>query len=117
MKSKLLFLPESLLLVLSVFWFFEAYFYDGFVNFLALFFASILLFQLFYKNKIIGFALAILLLILSLYLVLAVVAEYNEFPTQSKDALTLLIVGLILSVVLLVLGVALFYKYLKLKAN
>lgn len=46
-----------------------------------------------WKNKILGITIAILLLALSLYMVLALVSELNDFPEFNKDALIMLSVG------------------------
>src|SRR5688572_17582397 len=69
--------------------------------------------QIMFKNKIAGLILAILFLISNLYMILALVSEFKEFPIVNAEAIKLLLVGLGIISVNAMIGVLMLVKYSK----
>ena len=112
MKKYVLFLPEFILLAVSVYWLIDNYIFQHHFNPYAFGVIVLLLLQVFLQNKIIGFALATLVSLFSLYMVLAVISEFNDFPSRSAAALQLLGFGLLLCFFGFSAAIAMFYKFL-----
>ena len=112
MKKYVLFLPELILLGISVYWLIDNYTFQHHFNPYAFGVFVLLLLQVFFQNKIIGFALATLVSLFSLYMVLAVISEFNDFPTRSTAAFQLLGFGLLLCFFGFSAAIAMFYKFL-----
>jgi len=90
--KKILFqVPEYyLILVVLGTW----YPFRSIVNPVAWVLIAILLLQLIYKNKIVGFLIGGAFLLVNLFMILALVSEFREFPRVNAKALQLLGVGL-----------------------
>lgn len=112
MKKYLLFLPEVIILMLSAYWFLENYFASGHINPFALAIFLILLLQLIFQNKFIGMFLATITSLFSVYMVLAVISEFREFPTIDTAAMQLLLFGLLFCMLLFTSSVVMIYKFL-----
>jgi VIT1/CCC1 family predicted Fe2+/Mn2+ transporter len=112
MKKYVLFLPEFILMGVSAFWLIDNYIIQHHFNPYAFGVLVLLLLQVFFQNKIIGFALATLVSLFSLYMVLAVISEFNDFPTASAEAFQLLGFGLLLCFFGFSAAIAMFYKFL-----
>ncbi|MFY8008702.1 MAG: hypothetical protein ACOVNW_03350 [Flavobacterium sp.] len=112
MKKYVLFLPEFILMSVSAFWLIDNYIIQHHFNPYAFGVLVLLLLQVFFQNKIIGFALATLVSLFSLYMVLAVISEFNDFPTASAEAFQLLGFGLLLCFFGFSAAIAMFYKFL-----
>ncbi len=113
MKKNLLNFPEVLILLLSIYWFAENYFSSKYFNIVAFAIFLIALYQLIFKNKIIGVFLATIIASISLYMILAVISEYNEFPYKNSKAITLLSVGLSFCLVGILSSMLMFLKYFR----
>lgn len=112
MKKYILDLPEFILLTLNTFWFLDNYIGAKHFNPFAFILLAILLLQIYFKNKYVGFLLTWFISLFSLYLVLAVISEYKDFPTlASGGALKLFLVGLVFCFLPIGLAVLMFYKY------
>lgn len=112
MKKYLLDLPEFFLVLLSAYWFTDNYIATHHFNPFAFVIFLLFLLQVFFKNKYVGFMLAWLISLLSLYLVFAVISEYRDFPSfASEGALKLLAVGLVICLLPIGAAVVMFYKY------
>lgn len=112
MKKQLHNLPEFTLLLLSIYWFLDNYLGRLHMNYIALTVAVIVVFQLFFKNKYIGIILASVIWMFSLYMVLAVISEFNKFATISSEAVKLILFGLLLCFSGFLSSGFMFYKYL-----
>jgi len=113
MKRKcLIVFPEIIIMLLSAYWFMENYFGSGNVNLFALGVFLILLFQVIFQNKFIGMFMATITSLFSLYMVLAVISEFSEFPTVNGEALRLLLFGLLFCLLLFMSSIIMIYKFL-----
>nr|WP_294776969.1 hypothetical protein [uncultured Flavobacterium sp.] len=112
MKKYVLLLPEFILLGLSIYWFLDNFLGTNHFNPLAFTIFVILLLQIFFQNKYLGFSLAGLFSFFSLYMILAVISEFRDFPTVTSDAILLLMVGLLLCFLSLGSAGIMFWKYL-----
>ena len=75
--------------------------------------AAILILQIVCKNKVTGLLIASIFLLINLYMLAALISEFNEFPVFNADAKQLLFVGLSLWVLNLLAGLIMIYKYAK----
>jgi VIT1/CCC1 family predicted Fe2+/Mn2+ transporter len=111
MKKYLLVLPEFILLGLSSYWFLDNFMGGNHFNPFAFGVFIILLLQVFLKNKYVGFLLAWLISLFSLYLVLAVISEFRDFPNATVEAVQLLTVGLLFCSLGFGSAVLMFWRY------
>ncbi|MGC4040233.1 MAG: hypothetical protein QM710_05445 [Flavobacterium sp.] len=111
-KKYLLFLPEILIAILSIYWFLENYLSRGVINPFALAVFLILIFQIIFQNKFIGMFLATITSLFSLYLIMAVISEFREFPSVNFAAMQLLLLGLLFCMLLFTSSVMMIYKFL-----
>lgn len=112
MKKYLLTLPEIVLLGLTFYWLLDNYFGANHFNFIAFTVFVVLLSQVFFRNKYVGLTMATLTGLFSLYMVLAVVSEFGEFPTLTSEAFQLLGFGLLFCFLGVSSSMLMFYKYL-----
>lgn len=63
------------------------------LNPIAFFLLAVLTLLFLWKNEILGITISFLFLILSLFMILALISELNEFPKFNKDAQIMLLVG------------------------
>ncbi|WP_147406792.1 hypothetical protein [Flavobacterium sp. 102] len=112
MKKYVLVLPELILLGLSAYWFLENLIGGNHFNPFVFGVFIILLLQVFFQNKFVGFSVATLISLFSLFMVLAVISEFNDFPTASAEAFQLLGFGLFLCFLGFSSAIAIFYKFL-----
>ncbi len=80
---------------------------------------AILIIQIIFKNKIIGTVLGVLFLVINLYMLGALISEFNEFTAFNADAKQLLVVGLTLWSLNMLASCTMIYKYsiMNLKRN
>lgn len=112
MKKYLFVLPEIILFGLASFWLLENLIASSYFNPFAFVVLIILLLQLVFKNKYVGFFMASLIALFSLYMVLAVFSEFRDFPVANFDAFQLLGFGLFLCSLGFGSAMLMFYKYL-----
>jgi len=113
-KTLLLNIPEYLLIGAVLFYWFSS---GSFVNPLAWILIAVLVLQSILENRILGLLIPSLLMLLSFYMCLAVISEFNEFPNFSQEAAILLFTGLGLFVGIMALSVMMMAKYLLQKTN
>ena len=75
--------------------------------------AAILIFQIVFKNKISGLLIASIFLLINLYMLGALISEFNEFPEFNNSAKQLLFVGLSLWSLNILSSGVMIYKYSK----
>jgi hypothetical protein len=108
----LLKLPEYLLIAAVVFYWLSA---GILINPFAIGLLVILIFQIIFKNRIVGLIIPSILILACLYMLLALFSEFNEFPTFNAEAKKLLFVGLLFFVSTIMASVIMFYKYSKIE--
>lgn len=72
--------------------------------------AAIMIFQIFYKNKISGLVISVLFLLINLLMLFALISELKEFSTFNNEAQQLLFGGLLIWLTNLLFGGLMFYK-------
>ena len=107
-KTVILQLPEYLLIAAVVFYWFSA---GLAVNYIAIGLIIVLILQIIFKNRIIGIIIPSILVMICLYMLLALMSEFNEFPTFSSDAKELLFVGLSYFISTIIVSGIMIYKY------
>jgi hypothetical protein len=111
MKKIVLLLPELIILILSCLWLIDNYRVSSIINYYALSVAIAMVLQLVFKFKIVGLSMAIIIALFSLYMVLAVVSEFNDFPQVNFEALKLLVVGIYFCFLGFIAATIMAYKY------
>ncbi len=113
MKKKYqLVLPEIILIIICIYWLIDNYVINNHFNPIAFCVFLILVIQVFIQNKYVGFSMALLISLFSLYMVLAVFSEFNDFHTLSIEAFQFLVFGLLLCFLGFSSAFAMFYKFL-----
>ncbi|MBU2929657.1 hypothetical protein [Winogradskyella psychrotolerans] len=114
MFKKLKFFISELFLILSVlyYWFLT----PNLFNPIAIGLLTILVFQIIKKNATLGIVISATVLLLTLFMVLALISELSEFNTINQNWKNLVIFGSLYLGLNLILAGFMFYKYLKLKA-
>ena len=112
MKKIILFLPEVVISILSVLWFLDNYFTSSTINFYTIGVLLVMILLMVFKFKILGTAVALLIALFSLYMVLAVLSEFQDFQEVNYEALKLLSIGLYFCFLGFLSSVIMFYKYL-----
>lgn len=107
-KTFILQLPEYLLIVAVLFYWFSA---GLAVNYIAIGLIIVLILQIIFKNRIVGIIIPSILVMLSLYMLLALMSEFNEFLTFNSDAKELLFVGLSYFISTIIVSGVMIYKY------
>lgn len=75
--------------------------------------AAIVALQMIFRNAITGIMLANLFILINLYMILALLSEFSEFPTFNSSAAELLVVGSAIILTNLSVGGFMFYSYYK----
>jgi hypothetical protein len=114
MRKALLRIPEYFLIVSVVFyWISSAQIFNPF----AIGFITLLLLQLNLKNKVFGTILGSLLILISLYMLLALFSELSEFNSFNSQAKTLLYVGLSYFLTTIAISVVMIYNNINLNKS
>ncbi|MFZ6052048.1 hypothetical protein [Halocola ammonii] len=110
-KSFLLEIPEFLLIGAVIFyWMSTAVVF----NFIAIVLLLILALQIIFKFRILGLIIPGVLILASLYMLMAMASELREFPEFNADAQNLLFVGLSYFLGTIAVSGLMIYKYVKL---
>lgn len=107
-KQILLKLPEYLLIAAVIFYWGSA---GIVINLIAIALIIILILQIIFKNRIIGLIIPSLLIMTCLYMLMALISEFNEFPTFNAEAKKLLLVGLSYFISTMIVAGIMIYKY------
>ncbi|MDR1880929.1 MAG: hypothetical protein LBQ78_08350 [Tannerellaceae bacterium] len=111
-KKVLSYLPEVSLMLMAGWWFLDNLLGASTVNYIMIAIIGLLLTLIVWRNKILAVALSILLGAGSLFMILAVLSEYGEFPTGDPEGRKLLLIGVLIFVTLTVMALVLPRKYL-----
>lgn len=72
----------------------------------------VLIFQIIFRNKVIGILIPCVLMLLSMYMILALFSEVNEFESFNSDAQRLLFIGLSYFLGTILISFLMIWKYL-----
>jgi hypothetical protein len=117
MKKILYLILEVFFIGLAAFWIKDNYSANGSVNYFAIAIIAIMIFQLLFQNKIVGFAVGGILAMFSLYMVLAVRSEHNDFPPGSAEGIKFLIMGESLFLLSALISIVMICKFAALKSS
>ncbi|MEG1377136.1 MAG: hypothetical protein RSC81_08680, partial [Myroides sp.] len=94
MKNSISFLSNLVeyLLIIAVLFYWHGT--SNLLNPVAIGLLAVLIFQIIFKNKVVGVLIPCVLMLLSMYMILALVSEVNEFESFNRDAQSLLFIGL-----------------------
>ena len=73
---------------------------------------AVLIFQIIFRNKVIGILIPCMLILLSMYMLLALFSEVNEFESFNSDAQRLLFIGLAYFLGTITVSFLMIWKYL-----
>lgn len=114
MKALLLKLPEYYFIILVVL---SGYSQPFEFNPILIGIAVIVILQIIFKNRILGFMLGALFFLINLYFLGALFSEFNEFLILSNKAMLLLFVGLSIWILNAVFSLVMIYKCLTISSN
>ena len=117
MKNSISFLLNSaeyfLVLAVLVYW----HGTSNLLNPFAIGLLAVLIFQIIFKNNVIGVLIPCVLILLSMYMILALFAEVNEFESFNSDAQRLLFIGLAYFLGTIMVSFLMIWKYLVRSTN
>jgi len=108
LRHAILILPEYLLIVAVLFYWSSA---GLIINPIAIGLIIALVLQIIFKNQVVGILIPCLLILTCLYMLMALISEFSEFPTFNSEAKTLLFVGLTYFISTMVISGIMIYKY------
>lgn len=113
MKNSLSFLLNSaeyfLVVAILIYW----YSTSNLQNPVAIGFLLLLIFQIFFRNKFLGIIIPCVLTLLSLYMLLALNSELNEFKSFDNEAQILLLYGLTLFIGTIIVSMLMLFNYIR----
>ena len=104
------FYAESILVISVLFYWFST---STLLNPIAIIILLILLAQMYFKNNISGLILPVCIGFISLYMLLAIISELNEFPSFDSNAQIMAVVGLPWIVITLLAATTILLSYIK----
>ena len=114
-KKMLSFIPEVLLLLGGIFYFIMQLITTSSVSYLMIIGILIILALLIWKSKYLAIPLSVVLGFVSLFLMMALLAEFSEFPTGSSEGLQMLGIGISIFGSLLAISIIMPIKYFTIK--
>lgn len=108
-KEILLKLPEYLLLAGVCFYWYSS---GTLINPIAIGLIGLLIYQLIRKNFVVGLVIPGLLIFGSLFMLMALISEFKEFPTFNAEAKRMLFVGLTYFLSTIIVSGTMIYKYI-----
>lgn len=108
MKKIVFKLPEYYLIVFVIL---AGYMPPFYINPICVGIVGVLIFQIIFKNRILGILLGIIFFLVNLYFLGALLSEFNEFKEFNNSAKELLFVGLTIWIVNIILSLTMIYKY------
>lgn len=111
MKNSIFFLSilAEYLLIIAVLFYWHGT--SNLLNPIAIGLLAVLIFQIIFKNKIIGVLIPSILILLSMYMLLALVSEVNEFESFNSNAKRLFFIGLTYFLGTIMVSVLMIMKY------
>lgn len=116
MKNSFSFILNSVeyLLIIAVLFYWHGT--SNLLNPFAIGLLAVLIFQIIFKNNVVGILIPCVLILLSMYMLLALFSEVNEFESFNSDAQRLLFIGLAFFLGTITISFLMICKYLE-KAN
>jgi phosphoglycerol transferase MdoB-like AlkP superfamily enzyme len=108
MKNFLVKLPEYILLAGACFYWYSS---GTIINPIAIGLIILLIFQIIKKNRVVGLVISGLVIMASLYMLMALMSEFNEFTTVNSEAKQMLFVGLAYFLSTIIVSGTMIYKY------
>ncbi|MEG0916458.1 MAG: hypothetical protein RSF68_05560 [Myroides sp.] len=117
MKNSISFLSNLVeyLLIIAVLFYWHGT--SNLLNPVAIGLLAVLIFQIIFKNKVVGVLIPCVLMLLSMYMILALVSEVNEFESFNRDAQSLLFIGLAYFLGTIIISFLMIWKYLVKSSN
>lgn len=117
MKNSISFLSNLVeyLLIIAVLFYWHGT--SNLLNPIAIGLLAVLIFQIIFKNKVVGVLIPCVLMLLSMYMILALVSEVNEFESFNRDAQSLLFIGLAYFLGTIIISFLMIWKYLVKSSN
>jgi len=112
LKKVLPFIPEIILLLVSLLWIYDL-FAGNPLNYFLVAISVAIITLLILRNKYLALGLSILLGIGNCYMILAVISEFREFPAGDSAGTSLLLTGILIFTTFLFIAVAMPVKYFK----
>jgi hypothetical protein len=109
-KKILLALPEYFLIAAVLFYWMSA---GVVVNYFAIILIALLTLQIIFKFKVLELVISGILILTSMYMILALMSEFHEFPEFNAEAKELLFVGLAYFLSTIAVSGLMIYKYAK----
>lgn len=111
--SKILsYIPELIILVVSIFWFVENLLVSGFINYLSLAIIFIVSALLIWKSKVLAIIVTVTLGSGCILMLLAVISEFREFPSGDPTGAKLMVTGSVIFITLAAITICMPVKYL-----
>jgi len=112
MKNSISFLSNLVeyLLIIAVLFYWHGT--SNLLNPIAIGLLAVLIFQIILKNNVIGVLIPCVLMLLSMYMILALLSEVNEFESFNSDAQKLLFIGLAYFLGTIAVSFLMIWKYL-----
>lgn len=108
-KVILKYIPEIYLMLLVIYYWIDT----GLFNPFAITFFLALSLLLYFRSKVMGITISVFFILVNMYMFLALLSEFHEFPTFNDAAKTLLFVGTAYIGANLIMGIVMLIKYLK----
>ncbi len=117
MKNSISFLSNLVeyLLIIAVLFYWHGT--SNLLNPIAIGLLVVLIFQIILKNNVIGVLIPCVLILLSMYMILALLSEVNEFESFNSDAQRLLFIGLDYFLGTIMVSFLMIWKYLVRSTN
>ena len=117
MKNSISFLSNLVeyLLIIAVLFYWHGT--SNLLNPFAIGLLAVLIFQIIFRNKVIGILIPCMLILLSMYMLLALFSEVNEFESFNSDAQRLLFIGLAYFLGTIMVSFLMIWKYLIKSSN
>ncbi|WP_108821427.1 hypothetical protein [Dysgonomonas sp. Marseille-P4361] len=115
LKNVLSFLPEAILLSMTLFMLIADLLKSSSVNYIVLALIGLISGMIFLKNKYIAILISSVIALGSAYMLLAVLSEYYEFPVGDTEGIKMLLFGSLLFVSVIILAVVMPFKYFRKK--
>ena len=107
-------IPEVYFMLVAIWWAIDSYTnWKGDINYPAIALFSIFTLQFFIKNRIIGLLLALMIGLVSIYLILALLSDFSKIPTIDVSGIRFLFRGGLFIVSNIIMSVLMFRNYSK----
>jgi len=110
---KLYYIPEVIILIVAIYWFLDGLLGSSYINYFMLGIIAFILGLIILRNRFMALTISVIIGLGSIYMMLAVLSEYNKFSTGNTEGLKLLLIGSSAFIVTLIMSIILPVKYFK----